>query len=182
MTKEEVRKKAIALGIRVANKPDSQEICFVDNDYTEFIKQYSNPTIYPGDFLDTAGNVIGKHTGIINYTIGQRKGLGGHFGQRLYVKSINPDNNTVVLGKNTDLFSNKLTASDINLVLGSDSPLPSNIQAKIRYASPCSDATLRITQDNQVSIEFTEHQRAITPGQSVVFYDNDIVLGGGIII
>lgn len=181
MTKDEVRKKANDIGIKVANKPDSQEICFVDKDYSEFIREYSDAIIKPGNILDTDGKIIGKHEGIINYTIGQRKGLGLYAASRTYVTKVNVIDNTVTVGKNEDLFSKTLVVRDYNLVSVDKLHTGMNVSAKIRYSAECKSAKLYLEGENKLVIEFDEPQRAITPGQSVVIYDGDIVIAGGII-
>ena len=135
-SKDEIRDIAKELGLDVANKPDSQEICFVpDNDYGSFIEKNDNKGILPGDFVDTQGNVLGKHRGIIYYTIGQRKGLGISLGRPAYVVDIRPEKNQVVLGENKDVFSDRLIAKDINFLPFDRLEHPINIEAKIRYSA-----------------------------------------------
>lgn len=183
--KSQVRKIAEQIGLNVADKPDSQEICFIpDHDYGNFIENYENGNaVLPGNFVDSRGNVLGQHKGIIHYTIGQRKGLGIALGSRAFVTRICPDTNEVVLGENEDLFCHTLYASDFNW-MGAKPPKKQEqmrVTGKIRYTHKGADCTVSMTGDGLVKCEFDQPQRAITPGQSVVLYDGDIVLGGGVI-
>lgn len=180
--KDKVREIAKEIGIEVHNKPDSQEICFVkDNDYAGYVQKHSKKRIDPGFFVDTNGNVLGKHKGIINYTIGQRKGLGIAFGKPMFVVDIDPVKNTVVLGDNEDIFSNTLIAGDVNLISIDDINESIRVQAKVRYSAKASDATVTKVGENTFKIVFDQPQRAITKGQSVVMYDGEKVVGGGVI-
>lgn len=180
--KEKVREIAKKIGIDVHNKPDSQEICFVkDNDYAGYVKKHSPKKIEEGYFIDTKGNILGKHKGIIHYTIGQRKGLGIAFGKPMFVVDIDPVKNTVILGDNEDIFKKGLIAKDFNLISIDDIKAPMKVFAKHRYSAKPSPATLSKIDDEHIKVVFDEPQRAITKGQSVVFYDNDVVIGGGII-
>ncbi len=180
MSKDEVREYAKNKGLPVFNKPDSQEICFVrDNDYAGFINRAGHPSI-PGDFVDTDGNVIGKHKGVLHYTVGQRKGLGMTFGKPMFVVKVDAENNKVVLGDNEDTFTDSLTAHDLNWIATPDVEDGMMFDTKIRYNGPSTKAKLT-KQDDGVLVEFEKNVRAVTPGQSVVFYDGDIVVGGGII-
>ncbi|MCG8540366.1 MAG: tRNA 2-thiouridine(34) synthase MnmA [Clostridia bacterium] len=182
-SKDEIRDIAKELGLDVANKPDSQEICFVpDNDYGSFIEKNDDKDIVPGDFVDTQGNVLGKHRGIIYYTIGQRKGLGISLGRPAYVVDIRPEKNQVVLGENKDVFSDRLIAQDINFLPFDRLEHPINIEAKIRYSAKPAQAIVYPIDENTVGLEFDTPQRAITPGQAVVFYDGDTLIGGGTIV
>ncbi len=181
-TKEQVREKAKEMGMHVASKSDSQEICFVpDNDYSKFIEEYSGKKISTGNFIDTKGNILGKHRGIIHYTVGQRKGLGIALGKPMYVVGIDAKNNNVILGEEKDVFSNTLFAHDLNFISIDKLEQPMRVKAKIRYSAKEADATIYPLEDDLVKVEFDEPQRAITPGQAVVFYDGDIVVGGGTI-
>lgn len=165
-----------------ANKPDSQDICFVpDGDYAAFLKRYTGKKYKIGDFIDCEGNVLGEHKGIVNYTIGQRKGLGVAFGKPLYVTDIRPDDNVVVLGENEDLFSKSFIVTDFNWISGVVPVGEISCKVKIRYRQKEQPATVRPLSDGRVEIEFDEPQRAITKGQAAVLYDGDIVLGGGTI-
>lgn len=181
--KEDVRKIAKELGFSVASKPDSQEICFVtDNDHNRFIKDHTGKDPLPGEFVDTDGNVLGKHEGITKYTIGQRRGLGVVTGKPMFVLDIDVDNNQVILGSNEDLFTDEIVANDLNWISISELKEPINVKAKIRYKAIESDALLTPISDTEVIVKFKEKQRASTSGQSVVFYNEDSVVGGGIIV
>jgi len=181
--KEEIRKIAEDNDLINAKRRDSQEICFVeDNDYVRFIKENYGYKLKKGNFVDLNGNVLGKHNGIINYTIGQRKGLEIAFQKRMYVVDIRVDKNEVVLGDNEDLFRDSLVCTDVNFISIKELMSPITVMAKIRYSSKPEKATLIPLENGNVKVVFNEVQRAITPGQSVVFYDEDIVVGGGTII
>ncbi len=180
--KEEIRRIAEKLGLYVANKPDSQEICFVsDNDYASFIKQRTGQTSERGNFVDKRGNILGQHDGIINYTIGQRKGLGIAFGKPMFVVGIDAKNNRVILGEKGDEFAESLVATDLNFIPFEKLEKQMNVTAKIRYSAKEADAIISPYEDGKVYVKFKSPQRAITPGQAVVFYDGDVVVGGGII-
>lgn len=180
--KVEIREIAKTIGLDVANKRDSQEICFVeDNDYIGFIKNKNISVIKPGNFIDTEGRVLGEHKGIINYTIGQRKGLGIAVGRPLYVVDIITEKNLVVLGDENQIFKNELIANNLNFILFDYLKKPIKVKAKIRYSAKEANATLIPIDDKKAKIIFEQPQRAITKGQSVVFYIEDILVGGGII-
>jgi tRNA-specific 2-thiouridylase len=180
--KERVREIAGEKGLTVASKPDSQEICFVeDNDYGRFITENTDAEIVPGDFVDTRGNVLGRHKGIVHYTVGQRKGLGIAFGSPMFVVEIDVQRNRVILGDETEVFSKSLTATDLNFISIDSIDAPMKVKAKIRYSAKEADAIIYPEEKDRVRVEFDSPQRAITPGQSVVFYDGDIVVGGGVI-
>lgn len=182
MEKEEIRKIAKEYDLPVAEKKESQEICFIkDCDYCKFIKGKKNCDLKKGSFIDKEGNVLGEHQGIINYTIGQRKGFGISFGKPMYVIDINPEHNTVTLAEEGFQYTSELIATDLNFILFDKLPGEIEITAKVRYKAPCAKAKLIPLDDNKVKVVFYEKQRAVTPGQSIVFYDGDIVLGGGII-
>ena len=183
MTKPQIRALALEQGFVSAHKSDSQDICFVpDGEYINVIKSFTNK-IYPeGDFIDITGNKIGTHSGIINYTIGQRKGLGIAFGEKMYVKEKNPLTNKVVLGKNEDLFSNSLDAIDFNWIVYDNPPQSLKAKAKVRYSTKEDSCTVYVTDKTKVHIEFDSPQRAIAKGQAVVLYDGDTVIGGGTIV
>ncbi len=179
-SKEEVRKLAKKINLPVAEKKDSQDICFIkDNDYKRFIKEYVDFSIPMGNFVDKNGTVLGRHTGIMNYTIGQRKGLGISFGKPTYVIDINATKNEIVLGDNEDLFHDTLYVREYNFIIPEEFPI--NCKAKIRYSAKKSDCTIYKIEDG-LKVVFKEKQRAITKGQSIVFYLDDLLLGGGIII
>ena len=182
--KADVRKIAESIGLPVANKPDSQDICFIpDGDYNAFLKREGGVIPQKGDFIDKNGNVLGTHTGITNYTIGQRKGLGIALGVPAYVCNIDKEKNTVVLGSNDDLFSDTVQIRDFNCIcidsLPENAPIKAN--GKLRYTQKMSPCTL-IKSGSIVTAKFEQPQRAVTPGQSAVFYIDDYVLGGGIIV
>ncbi|MGN1059018.1 MAG: tRNA 2-thiouridine(34) synthase MnmA [Clostridia bacterium] len=182
LRKTEVRNIAEKHGFVNAKKHDSQDICFVQRGtYADFIREYSGKEYPPGDFILKDGTVLGKHKGIINYTVGQRIGLGIAYCEPLYVLNINPTDNTVVLGTDRDLYSKTLTANNINLISVSKIEKPTRVNAKVRYRQKEQPATVRQTGDDSIIVEFDEPQRAITKGQAVVLYDGDTVLGGGTI-
>ena len=183
LTKAEARKIAEENGFVNANKPDSQDICFVpDGDYAAVVKKLTGNATVPGDFVDKAGNVLGEHKGIINYTIGQRKGLGIAMGHPVFVCEICPENNTVVLGGNEDLMKREVLVKDFNWISGEAPAGPLRCTAKTRYRMTDQPATIWATEEGGVKIVFDEPQRAITRGQSAVAYDGDIVIGGGEIV
>lgn len=180
-TKEQVREIAEKNGLVNAKRHDSQEICFVeDNDYAKFIEEKYNYKSKPGNFVDMQGHVLGKHNGIIHYTIGQRKGLDIAFGKRMYVVGLDVEKNQVILGDDKDLFKDSLICEDLNWMTIDKLEIPMSVTAKIRYSAKCEPATL-IPMGDKVKVVFNEPQRAITSGQSVVFYDDDKVVGGGTI-
>lgn len=177
--KDEVRALAEKYGLAVANKKDSQEICFVeDDDYAKFIIDYADYKPQTGDILDIDGNKLGEHRGLIYYTIGQRKGIGA-YGRPMFVKEIDAKGNTITLGEKGTEFSDELTAYDVNFISGEIPQEPLRIQAKVRYQAPPAPAMLYPLSDGSAQVVFDEPQRAVTAGQAVVFYDGDIVLGGG---
>ncbi len=182
LTKAEVRAIATEHGFPNAARSDSQDICFVpDGNYAAFIERYTGATFPAGNFLDLDGNILGKHTGAVRYTIGQRKGLSIALGKPTYVCRKDMNSNTVTLGSNEELFSKELSARDINLISGKAFSSPVRVEAKIRYQAPPAPALLEQTSDSTFRLLFDTPQRAITAGQSVVLYDGDTVLGGGII-
>lgn len=183
-TKDEIRQIAKDAGIPVADKPDSQDICFIpDGDYKAFLKKYADrelPT--EGNFVNEAGEILGKHTGITNYTVGQRKGLGIALGKPVFVSAIRPQTNEVVISDTGDVFARELYCNHLNFMAVEDLTHPTEVVAKIRYAHKGSPCTIEKVDKDTVKCTFHEDVRAITPGQSVVFYQNDYVFGGGIII
>jgi tRNA-specific 2-thiouridylase len=181
-TKDQVREMAKDIGLAVASKPDSQEICFVeDNDYGKFIEEKNGAQIKPGNFVDIDGNVLGKHKGIVHYTVGQRKGLGIAFGKPMFVLGIDVSKNQVILGDGNQVFKDTLTAFDLNFISIEGLYDEMRVNAKIRYSAKEAPAVISPLGDGRVKVSFDAPQRAITPGQSVVFYDGDTVVGGGII-
>lgn len=182
LEKTTVRKLAQEHGFTNAEKPDSQDICFVpDGDYARIVELYAKHPVCPGNFVDLSGAVLGQHRGIIHYTIGQRKGLGISFSKPHYVCAIDPASNTITLGKNADVHQRHLTADDFNWISGSAPCRPIRCKAKIRYGQAEQPATATALSDGTVKVLFDAPQRAVTPGQAVVLYDGDIVLGGGVI-
>ena len=180
--KSEIRKIAEKIGLDVANKPDSQDICFVpDGDYAKFIKENSDIKIKEGNFIDTKGNILGKHKGICNYTVGQRKGLGLSFGSPMYVSEIKADTNEVVLTANEGLFKNKVLIRDFNFMGIENLENEISVLGKLRYSQSKSPCKIKMLENGLVEAYFEEPQRAVTPGQSAVFYDGEYVIGGGII-
>ncbi len=182
MTKPEIREIAEKNGLINARKPDSQDICFVkDGDYAKFIEKEDNYKSIPGNFVDDDGKILGKHKGIIHYTIGQRKGLGLSFDSPRYVTAKDISTNTVTLGKADQLLKNKLFARQCNFISIEKLDKPLQVMAKTRYSQAETPATISKENNDLVLVEFDSPQRAITQGQSVVFYKDNIVVGGGII-
>lgn len=180
LTKERVRRLAQEYGFYNADKKDSQDICFVpDGQYEKFIEEYTGKKVPEGNFVTEDGRIVGRHRGIIRYTVGQRRGLGIAAASPWYVKEIRPESNEVVLCAHEDLFQRTLHARDVNWV---SIPEPSGeipVQAKIRYRHDPEPATARMFKNGLLEVIFEKPQRAITKGQSVVLYDGDLVLGGG---
>lgn len=183
-SKEEVRKEAERFGFTNAHKHDSQDICFVEGDYADFIEAESGKTFAPGDFVDEDGRVLGQHKGIIRYTIGQRKGLGLSLKQPMYVCAKDMDANRVILTTGDALYSEALIADHFNWIpFPGDRPeRPVRCMAKTRYKAKEAPATAEVLPDGSVKISFDTPERAIAIGQAVVLYDGDIVLGGGTIV
>ena len=182
-SKDEIRKIAEKIGLLVANKPDSQDICFVpDGDYAAYIEENAGVKIPEGNFVTLDGKVLGKHKGIIHYTVGQRKGLGLSLGYPAFVLEIRPETNEVVIGTNEDSMTTTLKANRVNFMSVEDLPEPKRVFAKIRYNHKGVWATVEKVGEDEVLCTFEEPQRAVTPGQAVVFYDGDYVLGGGTIL
>ncbi len=181
MEKSFIREKAEAAGIHVAEKRDSQEICFVPND--DYIAYLSSLGITSpkGDFVDKQGNILGEHNGIINYTIGQRKGLGA-FGKPMFVTGISAEDNTVTIGENGSQYSQKLVADRMNWIAFDNLDEPIRAEVKIRFRAKEQPALVTPNADGTVTVVFDEPQRSVTPGQSAVIYDGNTVLGGGRII
>ena len=181
-TKPQIREIAHDNGFSNADRGDSQDICFIpDGDYTEFLKKYGNVRFTKGNFIDTNGNILGIHGGIERYTVGQRKGLGIALGRPIFVCDKNVKNNTVTLCDDAQLYKKELRASQINLLTNDTFEGEVRLQAKIRYRHIPATATVKLTDNNTISVVFDEPQRAITKGQSLVLYDGDTVIGGGII-
>jgi tRNA-specific 2-thiouridylase len=188
MTKPEVRDLARKHGLALAEKPDSQEICFVPGgDYKNFLDAYlaEQGESFPdtaGELVTTDGRVIGEHSGIHNFTVGQRKGLGVATGSPLYVLQIKGDTRQVVVGDQENLYSKSLTARRINLISVEDLDAPMRVGVKIRHRHEAAGATIETSAPDEILVKFDEPQRAITPGQAAVFYDGDVVVGGGWIV
>lgn len=177
-TKPQIRQYAHALGLPVASKPGSQDICFIpDGDYRSFIQPRIAPP-HAGRFVNTQGKTLGTHSGVCNYTIGQRKGLGVTAPNPLYVVAINPTTNTIVLGEKHELFSQQLWAMDVNILVPK---LPQRAMAQIRYRTTPKSCSVELNEQGVLQVLFDEPQEAITPGQSVVLYEGERVLGGGVI-
>lgn len=182
MRKSQVREIAEEQGFLNADKPDSQDICFVpDGDYARFIEEYTGKTSPEGDFIDSTGKKLGRHKGVIHYTVGQRKRLGISLGHRACVTAIDPVGNTVTLGDEPELYSTELTVHDINLIAYPEIHGSLRVTAKTRYRHKAAPAALTQTGEDELKLVFDEPQRAITRGQSAVIYEGDIVVGGGII-
>jgi tRNA-specific 2-thiouridylase len=182
MRKTEAREIAEEQGFINARKHDSQDICFVQNgSYADFIENYREKHYPEGDFVDKDGNVLGTHKGIIRYTVGQRKGLGISLKEPMYVMGVDPVKNTVKLGRNEDLFTTTLTATDVNLISVARITEPMRVKAKVRYRHQEQWATVTQMDEDTIQVVFDEPQRAITAGQAVVLYDGDIVVGGATI-
>jgi tRNA-specific 2-thiouridylase len=185
MRKPEVREEAKRAGLRLFEKPDSQEICFIPGgDYKQFLDAYLDEQgeelpDTAGELVTASGEVVGTHGGIHNFTVGQRKGLGVATGSPLYVLEIRGEQRQVVVGGGEELFSRTLRANRLNWIAIGGLREPLRVQAKIRHRHEPAAALLEISGDGEVLLTFDEPQRAITPGQSVVFYDGDVVVGGG---
>lgn len=181
-TKDEVRLMAAERGFVNAHKKDSQDICFIpDGDYVRFIEEHCGRTFPAGDFIGLDGEVLGRHAGIIRYTPGQRKGLGVAFGRPMYVSQKDAQNNTVTLCEDAELYTTGTVAHSINLISVDSIENPMRVQAKIRYNHQPCPATVIQTDEDEITVHFDEPQRACADGQSVVLYDGDVVVGGGVI-
>ena len=182
-TKDEIRKMAKELGLLVAEKPDSQDICFVpDGDYASFIEETTDAGSRPGNFVLSDGSVVGTHKGIIHYTVGQRKGLGLSLGHPVFVLEIRPDTNEIVVGTGEESLTRKVRARHINVMSVEDLPEKKRVFAKIRYNHKGAWCTAEKTGEDEILCTFDEPQRAVTPGQALVLYDGEYVLGGGMIV
>ena len=178
-SKDEIREIAKKNNLKVANKPDSEDICFVpDGNYKKFLENNSNIKPKEGNIVNSKGEILGKHSGLYNYTIGQRKGLGISNPVPLFVLGFNKEKNEVIVGEEKELYKSEITVSDINLLLVDEIKEWLEVTVKTRYSSKVAKAKI-IQEENKIKVIFDEPQRAITPGQSAVFYMGDIVLGGG---
>ena len=181
-SKEQIRRFAAELGLQVADKPDSQDICFVpDGDYASFIEKTTGKKIPGGNFVTPEGKILGRHRGIIHYTVGQRKGLGLALGYPAFVLEIRPETNEVVIGTYEESLTRVLKADQLNFMAVSDLKEPRRVFAKIRYNHNGAWCTVEKTGEDEITCVFEEPIRAVTPGQAVVLYDGEYVLGGGTI-
>ena len=176
--KEETRQIAEDQGLVTHNKKDSQDICFIENDYSDILEQNITNLPPKGNFILKDGTVLGEHKGIIYYTIGQRKGLGISYKCPLYVIEINKDTNEVILGKEDELYTNEVYINNINILVDK---LPNKAQGKIRYKARPTNCTIEVIDENNYKIVFEEPVKSATPGQTLALYDNDLLLGGGTI-
>lgn len=178
--KEQIRKIAEEHNLQVARKPDSEDICFIpEGDYKKFLEANSDLKAKVGNIVNTEGEILGKHEGLYKYTIGQRKGLGISNEVPLFVKGFNPEKNELIVGEESEIFSKEAIVNEINLILMDEITRPMDVKAKIRYAAKEAECTIYPEEEGKIRVVFNQPQRAITPGQSVVFYIDDIVLGGG---
>lgn len=181
--KEEVRMIAKKAGFEIAGKKDSQDICFIpDGDYGKFLEEYTGKKSLPGNFVDREGNILGKHLGIDKYTYGQRKGLNLSMGHPVFVIGINPFKNEVIIGENDDLFTTTFRVTDVNYMCGNPQILSKPLMCKIRYAHKGEECTVKEIDKETLEVTFKNPVRAITPGQSAVFYDGEYVFMGAKII
>ena len=181
-SKDEIREIARDNNLKVANKPDSEDICFVpDGNYKKFLENNSNIKPKRGNIVNSKGEVLGEHTGLYNYTIGQRKGLGVSYKVPLFVIGFNKEKNEVIVGEENELLKKEISVGDINLLLIDEISEPIKVDVKTRYSSKVAKATI-FQENDKIKVIFDEPQRALTPGQSAVFYVDDIVLGGGKIL
>lgn len=181
-SKTEIRAIAEKIGLEVFRKKDSQEICFIpDNNHGGFLEKFSGREVVPGNFVDKDGNILGKHKGIVYYTIGQRKGLGIALGKPVFVIDIRPETNEVVIGDECEIFKRTLIAKRINLIPFDKVEGELEVEAKVRYSARPAKAKLTQLDEDHIKLVFDEPQRAITKGQSVVVYQGNLVVGGGIV-
>lgn len=182
-SKDEIRKIAGVHNLKVANKPDSEDICFIpDGNYKKFLETNSNIKPNQGNIVNSKGKILGKHTGLYNYTIGQRKGLGISNKVPLFVLGFNKAKNEVIVGEEKELYKDQIQVNDINLIAIDEIKEPLDVEVKTRYSSKQAKAKIIQIDQNNIKIKFEEPQRALTPGQSAVFYIGDVVVGGGKII
>ncbi len=180
--KVDVRKLAFKLALPAAERPESQEICFVpDNNYRSFLKEHAPETLRPGDMIMTDGKVVGRHNGIAFFTVGQRRKLGVAAGERLYVVRVEPETNRVVVGKLSELQTEEMTVSSLNFIPFDKLRTPMNVAVKIRYRSPFVPAAIEPMGAGRIRVVFDKAVTGVCPGQAAVFYDSDVVVGGGII-
>ena len=180
LRKEEVRKKALQLGLRVHDKPESQEVCFIqESSYHSFLSERLKESIEPGPILDKDGGVLGRHKGIPFYTIGQRKGLRLAKGKPLYVIGIDREKNVIVVGEEEEVYGDTFLVDSVNWIVPQKMIPSHDTQVKIRYNHPGSEASISPKGEGELEVKFKSPQKAITPGQAAVFYDGETVLGGG---
>ena len=180
--KDKIRKIAQKLGLKVADKPDSQDICFVpDGDYASYIREHTEQEIQPGNFILSDGTVVGRHKGIIHYTVGQRKGLGLSMGMPVFVLELRPGTNEIVVGAKEESLTRTVRAKHVNFMALLDLEKPRRVWAKIRYNHRGAWCSVEKTGADEILCTFEEAQRAVTPGQAVVLYEDGYVLGGGTI-
>lgn len=178
--KEEIRQIARDNNLKVANKPDSEDICFIpDGNYKKFLENNSDIKPKIGNIVNSKGEILGKHTGLYNYTIGQRKGLGISYKVPLFVIGFNKDRNEVIVGEESELYKTHMKVNNINLLLFDKLDNEIEVDVKIRYSSKPAKAIINQVSDTEIEVEFKEPQRGITPGQSAVFYIDDVLVGGG---
>ena len=179
-SKEDVRKIAKEHNLSVASKPDSEDICFIpDGNYKKFLEQNSSIVPKEGNIVNRKGEILGRHTGLYNYTIGQRKGLGISYKAPLFVIGFNKERNEVIVGEQQELYRKEMKVNEVNLLLMDKIEKPLDVTVKIRYASKPAEAIINQTEAGNIQVIFKEPQRGITPGQSAVFYIGDVVVGGG---
>lgn len=179
-SKDEIRKIATDNGLVTANKPDSQEICFIpDNDYVNFLERHNIQGMKHGKIINREGVILGKHQGLHRYTIGQRRGMGISSSTPLYVIELNKEKNQLIVGKEEELYTDTVKVIDTNCILFDNFENGMRVDAKIRYSAPAKEATIFVNEDNSLTVKFDEKVRAVTPGQAIVFYINDILVGGG---
>jgi tRNA-specific 2-thiouridylase len=182
LTKSDVWNKAQAMGLPVDEISESQEICFVtQKDYREFVANHLPESVQAGAMVTTNGDVVGRHQGVAFYTVGQRRGLGVAAGERRYVTELDAERNLVVLGNEADLYADACLVEDVHLGAMAAITEPTRVSAKFRYKTPEAPATVSPDRDGLLRVVFDDPQRAVTPGQSMVFYDGDVVVGGGVI-
>ena len=182
-SKDEIRKIAAENNLVTANKPDSQEICFIpDNDYVNFLERHNIQGMKHGKIINREGVILGKHQGLHRYTIGQRRGMGISSSTPLYVIELNKERNQLIVGKEEELYTDTVKVIDTNCILFNNFENGMKVEAKIRYSAPAKEATIFVNEDNSLTVKFDEKVRAVTPGQAIVFYINDILVGGGQIV
>ena len=181
LTKDEVRARARRLALVTADKPESQDICFVPDDYRGFLRRRAPEVFRPGAVVDRLGTTLGAHGGIAGFTVGQKRGLGLAAGRPLYVIDLDPERNTVTVGAAAELERDRLVATAVNFIACAPPTSPLRVAAKIRHSHQPAPATVRALEGDAAEVVFDTPQRAVSPGQSVVFYDGDVVVGGGVI-